>query len=311
MNPEPTANDPLAQAADEELSSTLSLFYRLSNEAIVQINELTKNLHVRFAEAALHSGAITQKELDQALEWMHQRAADSPRGVVPHRLRRAAEKRDLVLWAPDPLTPSARISLIHRPEHPRSETIRSLRTALLLRCKHRRGAKMIALLSPGAGEGRSQLAAELAVAFAQLNRRTLLVDADLRKPDQHRLFGADNATGLSQALATDGTQHLHGIQGLPRMALMTAGEPTPNPLELLSGRAFERLMIGWRKFFDFVILDTPPTAHFSDGLAVAATAGNVLMLGRAPATRFSELNEICRNLSSTRSRILGAVISTF
>lgn len=311
MSSDPQTFESPASDYDAELARALPLFYRLSDETIGEINALMKRLHIRFAEAAVRSGAVTREELEQARHWISRKALLQNRGLVADGSQRLEEKRELVLWARDQLVPSAQLSFVHQPDHPRSEKIRSLRTALLLRCKGRRGAKMIALLSPCGREGRSQLAAELAVSFAQLGRRTLLVDADLRKPDQHLLFGADNLTGLAQALMHGGALHLHGVQDLPQMAVMTSGEATSNPLELLSGRQFERLMNRWRRHFEFVIFDTPPTTRFSDGLAVAATAGHVLLLGRAPTTRFDDLNEICRNLSSTRSQILGAVINAF
>lgn len=303
--------DPLSQTLDETLSETLVLLYRLPSEAVEQIEEIRKSLNIRFAEAALKSGSVTQDQLDEAIEWINQRSLLQGPGIIEEVLRRSSHKRDLILWERDQLQPSEQIILLHDPDHAHSETVRSLRTQLLLRCKGRQGAGLIALLSPNACEGRSQLAAELAVSFAQLERRTLLVDADLRRPSQHRLFNADNEVGLAQALAKHGPHNFHGIQGLPDMALMTAGELPSNPLELLSGGAFERAMREWRRNFEFVILDTPPAAQFSDGLAVAAAAGNVLVLGRANITKFSALNEICRHLASTNSRVLGAVINSF
>lgn len=311
MSSEPDTINPLGQSVDEELARTLVLLNRLSEEAVERINDLMKNLNIRFAEAALQLGALSQQELDQAQEWISQRTVGRPSGLIEEVLRRTARKRDPILWERDQLEPSAEIILAHQPDHPHSETVRSLRTELLLRCKGRRGAGVMAILSPCGSEGRSLLAAELAVAFAQLERRTLLVDADLRKPRQHQLFATDNDIGLAQALTSGGPHHFHGVKGLPEMTLMTSGDVPQSPLELLSGHGFERALIQWRRNFEFVILDTPPTSQYSDALAIAAAAGSVLVLGRAQATRFSELNEIRRNLSSTQSHILGAVINRF
>jgi receptor protein-tyrosine kinase len=173
------------------------------------------------------------------------------------------------------------------------------------------GGAIFALLSPCADEGRSQLAAELAIAFAQLGRRTLLVDADLRHPRQHVLFGAENDSGLAQALVDSGAMSLHGIERLPTMALLTSGSLPPNPLELLSGVRFEQLTAEWRRSFEFVVLDTPPAAESSDALAVASAAGNVLVLSRADVTPFSALKEMARKLEATHARTLGAVIGRF
>lgn len=311
MRLKPEDVDQLSPNLDEELSRTLVLLYRLSQDAIEQINRLMKALDIRFADAALQSGVVSQKELDEALEWISQRTATKGPGIIEQAVERASRSREPILWERDQLEPSDQIILAHQPDHPRSEIVRSLRTELLLRCNGWRGAGVMALLSPCRNEGRSQLAAELAIAFAQLERRTLLVDADLRKPSQHHLFGADNELGLAQALTARGPHQFHGVKGFPDMALMTSGDLPQNPLELLSGRAFQHAMTEWQRKFEFVILDTPPTTQFSDGLAVAAAAGNVLVVGRAAATRFSDLNEICRQLSSTQSRVLGAVINAF
>jgi receptor protein-tyrosine kinase len=170
---------------------------------------------------------------------------------------------------------------------------------------------MFAFLSASAGEGRSQLCAEMAIAFAQLGSRTLLVDADLRRPHQHVLFGAENRIGLAQALHGGSPPRMFGVEGTAQMQLLTAGASTPNPLELLSGKRFEKLTAEWRNSYEFVLIDTPPVAEFSDGLPVATAAGNVVVLGRKNATSFDSLTELCRKLETTHARVLGAVINTF
>lgn len=207
--------------------------------------------------------------------------------------------------------PGERLIMAHDPYDPRCEKIRALRTELLLRRELIDRADIVALLSPCAGEGRSLLAAELAIAFAQTGRPTLLVDADLRRPQQHVLFGTDNRQGLSQALEYDATPLLHTVQGLPRMSVLTAGAVPANPLELLSSRGFASMIEDWRNNFEFVVIDTAPITHFSDGLAVARLVGRVLALSRAQHTPYKDMQDMLRRLAATRSQILGAVISHF
>lgn len=298
-----------SQIPDEEIHKALVLLYRLSNEAIENINELMHKLHIRFADAALHTGVVTQDELDKALDWIRQRAVQQGRGIIEEVLRRRV-RREVILWEGSQLKPSELLLVAHDPGHPRSEAIRSLRTELLLRTRNQ-GTGILAIVSPCAAEGRTQLSAELAIAFAQLGRRTLLVDADLRRPRQHVLFGAENDKGLAQALVDSGAIHLHGIEGLPQMALLTSGVLPPNPLDLLSGARFERLMAEWRRSFEFVVLDTPPAAETSDAITVATAAGQVLILSRANVTPFSALKEMSRTLEKTHARTLGAVIGKF
>ncbi|MHB8535638.1 MAG: CpsD/CapB family tyrosine-protein kinase [Sulfuricaulis sp.] len=209
------------------------------------------------------------------------------------------------------VAPGKQLFIAHDPYDPRSEKIRALRTELLLRRESVNRADIVALLSPCAGEGRTLLAAELAIAFAQMDRPTLLVDADLRRPQQHVLFDTDNRQGLSQAIEYGVKPQLHTVQGLPRMALLTAGAVPGNPLELLSSSRFASMIEDWRDKFEFVVLDTAPIMHFSDGLAVASLAGRVLALSRAQHTPYKDMQDMLRRLAATRSQILGAVINHF
>ena len=207
--------------------------------------------------------------------------------------------------------PDERLIMAHDPYDPRCEKIRALRTELLLRRESENRADIVALLSPCAGEGRSMLAAELAIAFAQMGRPTLLVDADLRRPQQHLLFGTDNRHGLSQAIEYGVKPQLHIVHGLPHMSLLTAGTVPSNPLELLSSSRFSSMVEDWRDSFEFVVIDTAPVMHFSDGLAVASIVGRVLALSRAQHTPYKHMQDMLRRLAATRSQILGAVINHF
>ncbi len=207
--------------------------------------------------------------------------------------------------------PDKRLIMAHDPRDPRCEQVRSLRTELLLRRESMERADIVALLSPCAGEGRSLLAAELAIAFAQTDHPTLLVDADLRRPQQHLLFGAPNHQGLSQAIAYGERPHIHNVSGVPCLSVLTAGVIPNDPLELLSSRRFAALIEDWSSSYEFVVIDTAPVGSFSDGLAVASLVGRVLALSRAQHTPYRDMQDMLRRLGATRSRILGAVISHF
>jgi protein-tyrosine kinase len=207
--------------------------------------------------------------------------------------------------------PDERLVMARDPFDPRWEKVRALRTELLLRRGPTGRADMVALLSPCAGEGRSLLAAELAIAFAQTGRPTLLVDADLRRPRQHLFFGADNSEGLSHSIERGVTPQLHRVQGLAQMSLLTAGAVPHDPLELLSSTGFASMIKDWRDNFEFVVIDTAPVMHFADGLAVASLAGRVLTLSRAQRTPYKDMQNMLRRLAATRSQVLGAVISHF
>ncbi len=207
--------------------------------------------------------------------------------------------------------PTPRLAAASDSLDPRCEKIRALRTELLLRGEPGERAEVIALLSPGTGDGRSQLAAELAIAFAQLDRPTLLVDADLRHPSQHLLFAADNKSGLSQALAHGSTPCFQLVDGLRHLSLLTAGPASDNAPELLLNRRFAVLVAEWRESFDFVVVDTAPVTEYSDGLAVASAIRRVLVLSRARHTPYKESRDMLRRLAAIRSQVVGAVINHF
>jgi len=316
MSVEPTAA--IADIPDQDVQDALVELYSLNSEAIESINELMGSLRLRFAEAAVHTGLITQLQLEEAFDWIRRQDQDRDQdtqpggGLIQEVLRRnISRRRELVLWEGPQVEPCEQLIVAHNPTHPRSESIRSLSTELLMRTRNM-GGGIMALVSPCAAEGRSQLAAELAIAFAQLGRRTLLVDADLRHPRQHLLFAAENDSGLAQALVDGaGATRLHRVRALPTLALLTSGALPTNPLELLSGVRFEQLTTEWRRNFEFVILDTPPASGSSDAIAVASVAGSVLVLSRADVTPFSALKEMSRKLETTHARTLGAVIGRF
>jgi receptor protein-tyrosine kinase len=207
--------------------------------------------------------------------------------------------------------PDDRLLIVHDPDDPRCERVRALRTELQLRRDTRDRGDIVVLLSPCTGEGRSQLAAELAIAFAQLGRATLLVDADLRHPTQHALFGIADSPGLAQAIEDETWARLHPVQGLPRLSLITAGAVPFDPLRLLCSRRFAALVEGWRDSFEQVVIDTAPVAAHADGLAVAAVAGRVLALSRARHTPDDALDAMLSRLAALRTQVLGAVISHF
>ncbi len=207
--------------------------------------------------------------------------------------------------------PTARLAAACDSFDPRCERIRALRTELLVRREPGDHAEVIALLSPGTGDGRSQLAAELAIAFSQLNRPTLLVDADLRQPTQHLLFAADNRLGLSQAIEQSAVPCFQPVDGLRHLSLLTAGPTPDNALELLLDKRMAVMVEEWRRSFDFVVLDTAPIANYSDALAIASLIRRVLVLSRARHTPYKDIRDVLRRLGAMRSQVVGAVINHF
>lgn len=297
--------------AEVDLHAALLARFQLPPETINTVYEAMRQRSISFAEAALSLGVVTQDQVDDALLWVQRAHRSDGSGLIETAIRRISTSRQVVLVEGEKVKPGPSLVLVHNPDDPRSEKIRALRTELLLLSDVSLGANTIALLSACPGEGRSQLSAELAISFSQLGKRALLVDADLRQPKLHALFGSSNESGLVEVISRNQKPRLHPVDGLPQLSLLTSGSNPPNPLELLSDGRFARLLQDWRKNFEFIIIDTPPVQSYADGLAVATLAGRVVLLSRAQHTSYKQTRELLRRLATTQSQILGAVINHF
>jgi len=300
-----------APSDDRNLRAELVSYFHLDSEAVAKIFEVMQASDLSFSEAALRLGLFTRADIDEAMLRTRPNEPAGEPGLIEAALHRISSDKRIVLRHGERVTPGSQLILAHDQDNPRSERLRALRTELLLLNEETRGANIVAVLSPCAGEGRSQLAAELAIAFAQLGRRTLLVDADLRSPRQHVLFGSTNELGLANTIANFQKPVYHPVVGLPQMHLLTAGPVPPNPLELLSDGRFEKLVAEWRNNYEFLVFDTPPISKCADGIAVATLAGRVLVLSRAQHTSYQSTREMLRRLATTQSKILGAVLNHF
>lgn len=276
---------------DEEpyrLAQVLARRSGLTDSDLKRVNVVQDQLGLGFIEAAMRLNLITQSDLDAVL------AGDQP------------EKSNVNAVA----RPSSSLLSAHDPFDPYSESIRALRTELLMRAPADQ-CNVLAIMSPGAGEGRSRLAAELAIAFAQLGQSTLLVDCDLRRSRQQELFGADNDEGLAQALIEGQVPKVQGVVGLPSLTVLTAGPRPSTPLEILSDPMFGEMLEGWRRRHRHIILDTPAVTEFSDGLAVATHAGRVLLISRVGHTLMARSKDLIKRLESARAVVVGGVLNRF
>jgi protein-tyrosine kinase len=296
---------------ESRLRDALIAMGRLTPEGAVRIDEAMRTSGIGFGEAAITLGLIAPEELVQAAHEARQLPPKSPDGIVEGALYRMSSNRSLPVKFLGMVRAGPSLMLVRDPDNAYSEQIRALRTELLLLNGASRSGNLIVVLSPCRGEGRTQLCAELAIAFSQLGQRTLLVDADLRRPRVHTLFETDNSVGLGQSLASRGAPLLLGVEKLAHLSVLIAGPSVPNPLELLTNGHFQRQMAEWRKKYSMVIIDTPPITEFADGLAIASFAEQVLIVGRADSTPHNNMKEMLRRMAGTQSRIVGAVINSF
>lgn len=294
---------------DESIVDLLVERHAISAETAATIRRIMETEGVQWSVAAAMSGLLSQEQIEQAVKWSEQRRAESSSDSIFERALRRPKGQLVARTGGNEVKPGPQLLLANDPYNPYGEKIRSLRTELLLLSDS--ATMFLAVVSSGPSEGRSALAAELAIAFGQLGRRTLLVDADMRKPSQHLLFQTNNDFGLAESIEGRHTAIVHPVENIPALSLLTSGNASSNPLELLSDRQFDRLTDSWRRQFEFVIIDTPPVSQYSDGLTVATLAGRVLLVSRSVTTSFKDMKEMLRRLALTRSQILGAVINHF
>lgn len=264
---------------------------KLRREDVERIMQLQQTEGMRFGEAALRLKLITANDLERAV----------------------AKQYDFPYVLPGDRPISSELVVACRPFHVCAEELRALRTQLVIRwsnagTKHR----MLAIVSPERSEGRSYVAANLAVAFSQLGERTLLIDADLRAPRQHRIFAVADRAGLSAVLS--GRADRGAVLPVPQfgtLSILPAGAVPPNPQELLSGPSLALFLQDIRTEFDVILFDTPPARTYADAQSVSFRAGSAVVLSRKDRTRLADTGALVRELSDTGTHIVGTVFNAF
>jgi len=277
--------------ADRRIGAILIDEGKLDPNEVERVLKLQQAEGLRFGEAAVRLQLITADDLRRAIARQYE---------LPHLL-------------PDNDTISRELVVAYEPFHPCAEQMRALRTQLQIGwCNTGSRHRLLAIVSPGPREGRSYIAANLAVAFAQLGERTLLIDADLRAPRQHRIFAVPDRLGLSAVLS--GRADLSAIVPVPAfgsLALLPAGARPPNPQELVSREALAELLREVQAGYDVILLDTPPMKPFADARSIAFRARSALVVARKEHTRLAEAQASVRELADTGARAVGAVFNAF
>jgi protein-tyrosine kinase len=256
-----------------------------------QVLARQRELGWRFGEAAIELNLITDSDLRQALAKQYEfpYLAGGPDGV---------SKELIAAW--DPF-------------HPVVEELRGVRTQLLIRWySPEAGRRTLAIVSPSAREGRSFIAANLAVVFSQLGSRTLLIDADFRAPRQQSIFNISDRFGLSSVLSGRADLSVAvPVTGLTGLAVLPAGPLPPNPLELLSRPGFVNLIAKAQAEYDIVLIDTPPASGYADAQSIVFRAGDALLVSRKDQTRIDDTERTVRDLSDASGRVVGTLMNAF
>lgn len=284
-------NLPTVSRGNRSIGAILMDAGLLSPEDAERILLLQKEKNLRFGDAAIALGILTESDIQFAL---------SRQFSYPY-LRTVDQKQLL----------SAELIAAYQPFSPLVDQLRAIRSQLMMRWFDKAEQRQVlAVVGTARHEGRSYLAANLAVVFSQLGERTLLIDADLRNPRQHELFKIDNSFGLSTVLSERSRDEaIVRITDLVGLFVLPAGPTPPNPLELLSRPLFDDFMSRMRSTFDVVILDTSSLSEGEDGAMVAIRAGAAVAVAQATQTRISDFNDLVQGLMNAGVAVVGSVLN--
>ena len=263
----------------------------LSPEDAERILLIQKEEGLRFGEAAIRLGVLTEADIQFALSRQFSYAY----------LRAVGDKKPL----------SDELVAAYQPFSPPVEQLRAVRSQLMLRWFDKAEQRQIlTIVGTERGEGRSYLAANLAVVFSQLGERTLLIDGDMRNPRQHELFLLENKVGLSTVLSgRSRDEAIVRITDLAGLHVLPAGPVPPNPLELLSRLNFDEFLIHVRASFDVVIVDTPSLSSGEDAAMIAVRTGAALAMARSGQTRVAAFNDMAQGLMNAGVAVVGSVLN--
>lgn len=269
---------------------------KITLDEIKTIMRTQQERGLRFGDAAMALGFVSKDDIQAVLAT--QFSYTPPLGADSH-----LDKRLVAAFQPDSL---------------HSEALRSLRSELLLRyfstttslgTTTPASPLSLALVGSEDATGCAILAANLAISFAQLGIRTLLVDANLRQPQLHQLFGLDERLpGLSDLLANRATPQAVEIDETDSLWVLGAGTQAPNPQELLANQHYAAHLHSQMQGFAVTLINTAPMDKTRDAQLVAANAGAALLIAHEHHSRFKDMERISRGLQELGVRILGVAL---
>jgi len=189
-----------------------------------------------------------------------------------------------------------------------SENYRSIRTTLLLSSTDTK-PKAFSVTSPLPQEGKSITIANLAVTFAQTGKTVLVIDADLRKPTQHKIFKIKNQTGLTNYLIGGFDGNIVKETQFPKLYLISSGPVPANPMELLGSEKMTQLVDSMKKHFECILIDTPPLLLVSDGIVLGSKVDATILVVWGGKTSQEALRQSREKLDSHKIKCLGVIIN--
>jgi protein-tyrosine kinase len=279
------------QQHDRSIGEIIGKTNHLKPEEIEKILAYQRETGLRFGEAAVSLGLVTDDDVLFALaQQFHYPYAP----VDKQRLN------------PELVTAAL-------PFSKQAEAFRAIRGQVLLRVYPQGEPKRaLAVISANTGDGKTFFAANLAIVLSQLGGRVLLVDADMRGPRQHEVFGVENSLGLSGVLSGRAEQQvIRQIPDLPSLFLLPGGAIPPNPTELIERPAFSLLMQELLSKFDYVIVDSPAAIYGSDASALALKCGAALCLVRQGKSKVRGVQDLLATISAGSVRLAGVILNEY
>lgn len=198
---------------------------------------------------------------------------------------------------------------VTNPKSPISEAYRTLRTNISFSAVDD-DLKVIMVTSSGPGEGKSTTVANLAVTYAQSEKRTILIELDLRKPTVHKTFKLSNRLGISHVLTKQASlDEVIQDTTIPNLSAITAGLIPPNPSELVGSKSLGLILEQLKEQFDQIIIDTPPVLALTDAQLISTHCDGVVLVAESGKVKRSALLDAKERLEIVKARIVGVVIN--
>lgn len=188
------------------------------------------------------------------------------------------------------------------------EAYNAIRTNLMF-TQHGEKCPIFVVTSPTANNGKTINSANLAISFAQMGKKTLIIDSDMRNPSLHKLFSLSSKNGLSEILAGLTDNIAVSKTDIENLSVLTAGKIPPNPAELLASERMDKLLAFVREHYDCVFIDTPPVNLVTDATVFAQKTTGYIIIIKTDTTKLPELKVTVNTLENLDSSILGFIIN--
>lgn len=202
------------------------------------------------------------------------------------------------------------IEVIHNNKSIASESFKTLRSNIQF-SNYGQSIKTIVVTSSNPNEGKSKVSINLAASLAQQKKKVLIIDADMRKPTQHKIIGTKNTVGLSKFLLREvGAEAIQRLNILDvNLDVLTSGPIPPNPSEMLASTTMEQCLKAFVDYYDYVIIDTPPLLAATDAQILARIADATILVVDNKRTKRRQIIEARKRLDNVGARFLGTVMN--